>query len=58
MVAQAYKESQAGGAAGWTPVGYSVANKLVSKAREALGLDRCEFMYLLRGMHVSCNPSI
>lgn len=44
-VAEAYKESQAGGAAGWTPVGYTVANKLVSKAREALGLERCEFMY-------------
>jgi long-chain-fatty-acid--CoA ligase ACSBG len=44
-VAKAYKESQAGGAAGWTPMGYSVANKLVSKARGALGLERCEFMY-------------
>ena len=44
-VSEAYKESQAGGAAGWTPVGYTVASKLVAKAQQALGLERCKWMY-------------
>jgi hypothetical protein len=44
-VSQAYKEAQAGGSSGWTPVGYTIASNLVSKARAALGLDRCNFLY-------------
>lgn len=44
-VGEAYKESQAGGATGWTPFGYTVASKLVAKAQQALGLERCKWMY-------------
>jgi acyl-CoA synthetase (AMP-forming)/AMP-acid ligase II len=44
-VGEAYHESQAGGAVGWTPMGYTVASKLVAKAQQALGLERCKWMY-------------
>ena len=44
-MSEAYKESQAGGAVGWTPWNHFAADAVTGKIRAQLGLDRCQFMY-------------